>query len=38
MITNVYVDGFNLSCRALKDAQSRSMDLQKLAEVANHSP
>ncbi len=33
MITNVYVDGFNLYYRALKDTPFRWLDLRKLAEV-----
>ena len=31
MITNVYVDGFNLYYRALKDTPFRWLDLRKLA-------
>ena len=31
MITNVYVDGFNLYYRALKDTPFRWLDLHKLA-------
>ena len=33
MITNVYIDGFNLYYRALKDTPFRSLDLRKLAET-----
>ena len=33
MITNVYVDGFNLYYRALKDTPFRWLDLRKLAET-----
>ncbi len=33
MITNVYVDGFNLYYRALKDTPFRWLDLHKLAET-----
>ena len=33
MITNVYVDGFNLYYRALKDTPFRWLDLRRLAEV-----
>ncbi len=33
MITNVYVDGFNLYYRALKDTPFRWLDLWKLAEA-----
>ncbi len=33
MITNVYVDGFNLYYRALKDTSFRWLDLRKLAET-----
>ena len=33
MITNIYVDGFNLYYRALKDTPFRWLDLRKLAEV-----
>ena len=33
MITNVYIDGFNLYYRALKDTQFRWLDLRKLAET-----
>ena len=33
MITNLYVDGFNLYYRALKDTPFRWLDLRKLAEV-----
>ena len=33
MITNVYVDGFNLYYRALKDTAFRWLDLRQLAEV-----
>ena len=32
MITNVYIDGFNLYYRALKDTPFRWLDLRKLAE------
>ena len=31
MITNVYIDGFNLYYRALKDTPFRWLDLRKLA-------
>ena len=33
MITNVYIDGFNLYYRALKDTSFRWLDLRKLAEA-----
>ena len=33
MITNLYIDGFNLYYRALKDTPFRWLDLRKLAEV-----
>lgn len=33
MITNLYIDGFNLYYRALKDTSFRWLDLRKLAEV-----
>ncbi len=33
MITNVYIDGFNLYYRALKDTPFRWLDLRKLAET-----
>ena len=33
MNTNVYVDGFNLYYRALKDTPFRWLDLRKLAEA-----
>ncbi len=33
MITNVYVDGFNLYFRALKDGPCRWLDLRKLSET-----
>ena len=33
MITNVYIDGFNLYYRALKDSPFRWLDLRKLAET-----
>ena len=33
MITNVYIDGFNLYYRALKDTPFRWLDLCKLAEI-----
>ena len=33
MITNLYIDGFNLYYRALKDSQFRWLDLRKLAET-----
>ena len=33
MITNVYIDGFNLYYRALKDTPYRWLDLRKLAEA-----
>ena len=33
MITNVYIDGFNLYYRALKDTPFRWLDLRKLAEI-----
>ena len=33
MVTNVYIDGFNLYYRALKDSPFRWMDLRKLSEV-----
>ena len=33
MITNFYIDGFNLYYRALKDTPFRWLDLRKLAEV-----
>lgn len=33
MITNVYVDGFNLYYRALKDTPYRWLDLRKLSET-----
>ena len=32
MITNIYIDGFNLYYRALKDTPFRWLDLRKLAE------
>ena len=31
MITNAYIDGFNLYYRALKDTSFRWLDLRKLA-------
>ena len=34
MITNVYIDGFNLYYRALKDTPFRWLDLRKLAGKA----
>ena len=33
LITNLYVDGFNLYYRALKDTPFRWLDLRKLAET-----
>ena len=33
LITNVYIDGFNLYYRALKDTPFRWLDLHKLAET-----
>ena len=33
MITNVYIDGFNLYYRALKDTPFRWLDLRRLAET-----
>ena len=33
MITNLYIDGFNLYYRALKDTPFRWLDLRKLAET-----
>ena len=33
MLTNLYVDGFNLYYRALKDTPFRWVDLRKLAEA-----
>ena len=33
MITNVYIDGFNIYYRALKDTPLRWLDLRKLAET-----
>ena len=33
LITNLYIDGFNLYCRALKDTPSRWLDLRKLAKT-----
>ena len=33
MITNLYIDGFNLYYRALKDSPFRWLDLRKLAET-----
>ena len=33
MLTNVYIDGFNLYYRALKDTPFRWLDLRKLAET-----
>ena len=33
LLTNVYVDGFNLYYRALKDTPFRWLDLRKLAET-----
>ncbi len=33
MITNLYIDGFNLYYRALKDTPFRWLDLHKLAET-----
>ena len=33
MITNVYIDGFNLYYRALKDTSFRWLDVRRLAEV-----
>ena len=33
MITNIYIDGFNLYYRALKDTPFRWLDLRKLAET-----
>ena len=33
MITNLYIDGFNLYYRALKDTPLRWLDLRKLAEA-----
>lgn len=33
MVTNVYVDGFNLYYRALKDTPFRWLDLRRLAEI-----
>ena len=37
MITNVYIDGFNLYYRALKDTPFRWLDLRTLAETLFHS-
>ena len=33
MITNLYIDGFNLYYRALKDTPFRWLDLRKLGET-----
>ena len=33
LITNVYIDGFNLYYRALKDNPFRWLDLRRLAET-----
>ena len=33
MITNVYMDGFNLYYRALKDTPFKWLDVRRLAEV-----
>ena len=33
MLTNVYIDGFNLYYRALKDTEFRWLDLRQLAEI-----
>ena len=33
MLTNLYIDGFNLYYRALKDTEFRWLDLRKLAET-----
>ena len=33
MVTNLYIDGFNLYYRALKDTPFRWLDLRKLAET-----
>lgn len=33
MLTNIYVDGFNLYYRALRDTPFRWLDLRKMAEV-----
>ena len=33
MITNLYIDGFNLYYRALKDTPFRWLDLRRLAEI-----
>ena len=38
MITNVYIDGFNLYYRALKDTPFRWLDLRKLAEPVRGLP
>ncbi len=32
-MTNLYIDGFNLYYRALKDTSLRWLDLRKLAEI-----
>ena len=36
MITNVYIDGFNLYYRALKDTPFRWLDLRELADAATY--
>ena len=36
MITNVYIDGFNLYYRALKDTPFRWLDLWELADAATY--
>ena len=36
MITNLYIDGFNLYYRALKDTPFRWLDLRKLADAATY--
>lgn len=33
MLTNIYIDGFNLYYRALKDTEFRWLDLRQLAEI-----
>ena len=38
MITNVYIDGFNLYYRALKDTPFRWLDLRKLVTLVNPDP
>ena len=36
MITNVYIDGFNLYYRALKDTPFRWLDPRELADAATY--